>query len=180
MKKIVASISMIFIILNLHSQNQRIMHLKSFIINGEEQKLDNNYAICFLPENENEKVIYVPTIKNDTFYYTPPMPRDTIRYHWLLKYEKKVYYLRTGRLYSFQDVEIVIETKSYKEYNDDKWRYKCSSGFDDNWDNNYGVVYVLRDSYAITCNPIMGNMKSYFRKGKELLRISKSKEKRKK
>jgi len=36
------------------------------------------------------------------------------------------------------------------------------------------------DSYAFTCNPIRTNMKTYFRKGKELLRISNPKSKKRK
>lgn len=167
--------------MNLNSQNQPMMRLKSFIVNGEEQKLDNNFDIFFVYEDENEKIIYAPIVKNDIFYYPKniSIPRDTIGYHWLLKHEGKIYYLRHGWLFIFQEMEIVIETKSYKKYDETKWRRDCFNSEESSY-NNEGVVYIEWDSYTWTCNPIMGNMKSYLRKGKELLRISNSKSKKKK
>ena len=57
-----------FIMQNMHSYNQTT-RLKSFMINGEEQKLDNNFNIYFVYGDENEKIIYTSTIKKDTFDY---------------------------------------------------------------------------------------------------------------
>ena len=181
MKEIKIIICIMFVTLNFFSYSQSV-RLKSFVINDEEQKLDNNFNIYFVYEDENEKIIYTSTIKKDTFDYPKiiSMPRDTNDYHWLLGYEGKIYHLRSGWLFKIQEMEIVIETKSSKEYSEQKWIYECSPSFRDSLSDNFGVVFIKWDSYAFTCNPIRTDMKTYFRKGKELLRISNPKSKKRK
>ena len=164
--------------LNLGSYSQP-MRLKSFIINGEEQKLDINYKLYFV--NEDENIIYTSNIINDTFHYPEGIfkPKDTTNYHWLLCYKGKIYYFFSGWLFKFQEMEIIIETKAYEKYSEKEWIYKCSDDFRSSTHNTYGVVYIMWDSYSIACNPIVGGMRNYFRKGKELLKSSDIKKKKK-
>ena len=184
MKKTKIIICIAFVMLSFFSYSQHII-LKSFVIDDEEQKLDNNFKIFFVYEDENEKIIYTPTIKKDTFHYPRGIstPRDTNYYHWLLSYKGKIYHLRSGWLFLYQEVEIVIDTKLHKEYRNRKWASEFPSYFKDSLYNNYGVIYIKWHSHnahdAITCNPIRTNMKTYFRKGKELLKSSDIKKKKK-
>ncbi len=170
MKRYVICIFTMVVFLTSFAQKQPMV-LKSFTINGVKQNLNNNYSLYFVYQGELEKLIYIPTIKNDTFYESEVIPSEKkTKYYWLLNYKGKIYYFDYGWFFNFEwpaEIEIIIETKSYDKYNRYKWECKCPSNFAD-IPNYQGVVYVRYGGEFIACKSIE-NMKSYFRKGEEIL-----------
>lgn len=180
MKKYLILTYLSCIVINMCGQNQDSYRLKSFIINGEEQPLNDNYTFYFVYQSEHEKTIYIPTIKNDTFYESEIIPDvEDIKYYWLLNYNGKIYYLNYIWFFNYGhlDIKINIETESYAKYNKDKWEQKCKYSSDTTESSDFsGVVYMILTGYegGIThCLPFK-DMETYLRKGEEILGFSNS------
>jgi len=149
---------------------------RTFGLYGEKQILENNYSIYFVYQDESEKVIYKPTIQNDTFYIPKMMLQNrNIKYYFLLEYQGKVYYYYLGYV---EDPEVItpidmyIEKKPFRIVNpmqvkmgDFIWPKEVI----DNPDIQIVVGIVFHGEY-IGYEPIK-DIKSYFLKGEELLRI---------
>jgi len=181
MKKYLILTYLSCIVINMFGQNQDSYRLKSFIINGEEQPLNDNYTFYFVCQTEHEKIIYIPTMKNDTFYESEIIPPEKdIFYYWLLNYNGKIYYLNYIWFFDFKehvDIIINIETESYVKYNKDKWEQKCKYSSDSTESLVFsGVVYMILRGYGggvTDCLPFK-DMETYLRKGEEILGFSNS------